>query len=349
MLYTKEEMVLLSMMYAKIKKERYTVPFFNPIILSEAFRQSIEKNLSMFDKANTDKIIRAVNKSCREKYQNEELLKSAGELKAYLATMNYKKNIDLAKSEIEVAEKHKINIITYFDENYPEHLKKLNSIPFVLYVIGQLPSQEVLMKSLAIIGSRNPEKRYGNQIAEITGKYLLKNGWYNISGLAAGCDEFGHKGSLGATGAILGQGLATPIFPMENKKLAAEMIKRNGFIMSEQPPSTRVNAVALVARDRLQSAITKGIIVIETSMRSGTLHTVKFALEQGKAIFVVDVDHIEEIKCDKDVQGNVELLNKNKPLSTNVYISVEEKQRIIGLVHSTELDKYFPILEKMSL
>lgn len=338
-LYSKEEMVLLSILYARVKKQRYTVPLLNPKALFEMFKQSLALELSMFDRKNIDKIARSTNKSLREK-NNEELTKEVLRIKMFFSNLNYVNDLDLAINEINLAKKYNINIITYLDNEYPNNLKKISVPPFVLYIKGQIPSEEKLQNSLAIIGSRNTDEKYGKKVAFNIGNLVKENDWYNISGLALGCDEYGHKGSLGATGAIVGQGLALPIYPKENKELSEEMIKNNGFILSELPPSTRINPVALIARDRLQSGISNAIVVIQCSKKSGTLYTVKNALEQNKKIFVIDYSFDKNIIKSYNVSGNNELLKKNCSLISNVKITKEEKERIIGIRNKEELIFY---------
>ncbi len=184
---------------------------------------------------------------------------------------------------------------------------------------------------------------------------LLNRGWWNISGLATGCDEYGHIGSLGATGAILGQGLATDLFPEQNRELARKIIENNGFLMSELPPSTKSVNLYFILRNRLQSGLTKGIFVVETSDNSGTLHTVKYSLEQGKATYVLDVNNsgtlhtvkysleqgkatyvldvreVADLRREEVVKGNIKLLDEKEKIAGNVTISKKLKEKIIGI------------------
>ena len=346
-MYSIEEMVVLSLIYSRTKKDRYTVPVFNHLLLSEVFKVSVEKELSLFDRNNVVELVGIAVERLEARYPEENFEKSAKELRGFLSTFNYRKSIREAKSEMDLARRKKIDIVTYLDEAYPQNLKELEIPPFVLYVKGELPSEETLEKSLSIVGARNLEKKHGAKIAHIVGETLLDNGWYNVGGLTAGCSEHGHRASIGATGAILAQGLATPIFPVENKELAHEMLENNGFIMSELPPSTKINPVGVVARDRLQSGLTQGIIVIETSESSGIMRSVKHALNQGKEVIVVDMEKFEdEIDNKNDIMGNKALLDKERDLSTNVQISAQEKEKIIGIKEKEELLSLLDKLEE---
>lgn len=346
-LYSIEEMVVMSLMYSRIKKERFTVPVFNHLLLSEVFKVSLEKEMSLFDRNNIVELVGIAVDRCKERHPDMNFEKCAKELRGFLSAFNYRKAIREAKSELDTARRKKINVITYLDENYPESLKNLEIPPFVLYIIGNLPSKEVLDKSLSIIGARNLERKHGAKIAHEIGEILLDRGWYNVGGLTAGCGEYGHRASIGATGAILGQGLATPIFPLENKELAKEIIENNGFIMSELPPSIKLNPVGVVARDRLQSGLTQGIIVVETSQSSGIMRAVKYALNQEKEVIVVDMKKYEdEIENKKDIMGNIALLDSQNHLSTNVEISVEEKSKIIGISEKEDLLSLLEELER---
>ena len=107
---------------------------------------------------------------------------------------------------IKNCEEKNIKIFYYSYENYPKNLMNIKESPYVIFVKGNLPSNEELEKSFAIVGTRKPSKD-GIDFAMDIGGYLSKNNIYNISGLALGIDTVGHNMSLQKTGAILGQGL----------------------------------------------------------------------------------------------------------------------------------------------
>ena len=229
--------------------------------------------------------------------------------------------LNLYKIEIEKiiknCEEKNIKIFYYSYENYPKNLMNIKESPYVIFVKGNLPSNEELEKSFAIVGTRKPSKE-GIDFARDIGQYLSKNNIYNISGLALGIDTEGHNMSLQKTGAILGQGLDLEIYPRENIKLAEMILENNGFLLSELIPQTEISLFSLIKRDRLQSALTSGIIIAETGIKGGTVNTFKYAREQKKKIFVSEInkEFIEKYRKDLIVIKNS--LDFEKKLKNNL-------------------------------
>lgn len=218
---------------------------------------------------------------------------------------------------IKNCEEKNIKIFYYSYENYPKNLMNIKESPYVIFVKGNLPSNEELEKSFAIVGTRKPSKD-GIDFAMDIGGYLSKNNIYNISGLALGIDTVGHNMSLQKTGAILGQGLDLEIYPRENIKLAEMILENNGFLLSELIPQTEISLFSLIKRDRLQSALTSGIIIAETGIKGGTVNTFKYAREQKKKIFISDInkEFIEKYRKDLIVIKNS--LDFEKKLKNNL-------------------------------
>ena len=218
---------------------------------------------------------------------------------------------------IKNCEEKNIKIFYYSYENYPKNLMNIKESPYVIFVKGNLPSNEELEKSFAIVGTRKPSKD-GINFAMDIGGYLSKNNIYNISGLALGIDTVGHNMSLQKTGAILGQGLDLEIYPRENIKLAEMILENNGFLLSELIPQTEISLFSLIKRDRLQSALTSGIIIAETGIKGGTVNTFKYAREQKKKIFISDInkEFIEKYRKDLIVIKNS--LDFEKKLKNNL-------------------------------
>ena len=174
------------------------------------------------------------------------------------------------------------------DPLFPEALKAIgDECPETIYALGNLD----LLRSenkVAIIGSRKASRR-GNEAAYTLGAKLAKEGKVIVSGLALGCDAAAHRGCLsvdGKTIAVVATGLNL-VHPHENKPLQEEILRKGGLILSEQPLGTKANPTRLVARNRLQAALSEMIIVAECPEHSGTMHTVRFAQRYGKAIRAV--------------------------------------------------------------
>ena len=171
------------------------------------------------------------------------------------------------------------------DPLFPEAFKAIGSdCPETIYVMGNVD----LLKSedmVAIIGSRNASRR-GVSAAYPLGAKLATEGKIIVSGLALGCDAAAHKGCLavgGKTIAIVATGLNL-VHPHENKPLQEEILQKGGLILSEQPLGIKANPTRLVARNRLQAALSQEVIVAECPEHSGTMHTVRFAKKYGKPI-----------------------------------------------------------------
>ena len=222
-----------------------------------------------------------------------------------------------AEKIVKNCEEKSIKIFYYSYENYPKNLMDIKESPYVIFVKGNLPSNEELEKSFAIVGTRKPSKE-GIDFARDIGQYLSKNSIYNISGLALGIDTEGHNTSLQKTGAILGQGLDLEIYPRENVKLAEMILENNGFLLSELIPQTEISLFSLIKRDRLQSALTSGIIIAETGIKGGTVNTFKYAREQKKKIFISDInkEFIEKYRKDLIIVKNS--LDFEKKLKNNL-------------------------------
>lgn len=183
-------------------------------------------------------------------------------------------------------QKNNIDIIYIEDNNYPKRLKEIYDPPICLYIKG---NKEILNnKSLAIIGCREYSE-YGKYNALKFSNQISKYKINIISGLAHGIDSFAHLGTICAnekTVAVLGNGLDM-IYPKENIKIANEILKKGGAIVSEYPLGKKPNKFTFLARNRIISGISDAVLVIEAKERSGTLITVDFALEQGKDVFVI--------------------------------------------------------------
>ena len=171
------------------------------------------------------------------------------------------------------------------DELFPEAFKAIGEdCPERIYAMGNL---DLLKRErmVAIIGSRKAT-RTGNNKAYDLGVSYAKKGYVVVSGLALGCDASAHRGCMAADGgtiAIVATGLNL-VHPRENIPLQAEILHKGGLILSEQPLGVKANPTRLVARNRLQAALSEEIVVAECPEHSGTMHTVRFAQKYGKKV-----------------------------------------------------------------
>lgn len=123
-------------------------------------------------------------------------------------------------------------------------------------------------------------------MAKKLARELTNNNYTVISGLATGIDSYAHIGGIEKTIAVLGSGFNN-IYPQANIELVKDIIKNNGLIISEYEPNEKPKPQNFPARNRIISALSNGVIVIEAKKKSGTFITVDFALEEGKNIYAV--------------------------------------------------------------
>ncbi|MRH41649.1 DNA-protecting protein DprA [Aquibacillus halophilus] len=190
-----------------------------------------------------------------------------------------------AEETIRLHEKNDISVVTIADNNYPELLKKIDDSPIVLYCKGDVDLLQQ-SKSIAVVGTRHPTAK-GEGMARRIAKIFSEKGYVIVSGLALGIDTEAHKGTLevnGKTVAVLANGLDT-ITPKENKKLAEEIVQKGGLLISEYPIRTKTFRAAFVQRDRIQSGLSIAVCPVQTDIKGGTQHTIKFARSQNRLLF----------------------------------------------------------------
>ncbi|WP_160065288.1 DNA-processing protein DprA [Psychromonas sp. L1A2] len=200
------------------------------------------------------------------------------------------------------------NIISYGDQRYPPLLKQISSPPLLLFTQGNL----TLLNSpqIAIIGSRSCTP-YGKEKAHDLAQQLSKVGLTITSGLAIGVDGMAHQGALteiGSTVAVLGTGLNN-IYPKRHTSLATA-IREKGLLISEFWPDTPAYPSNFPRRNRIISGLSLGTLVIEASLRSGSLITARYAAEQNREVFALpgSVDNPQACGCLKLIQQGAKLI-----------------------------------------
>ncbi|OGU54489.1 MAG: DNA protecting protein DprA [Ignavibacteria bacterium RBG_13_36_8] len=187
--------------------------------------------------------------------------------------------------ELEKVNKLSAGILTYWDNDYPELLRKIYLPPLILYTMGNFTDTDKF--SIAVVGTRLPTN-YGKSQAEKFSSELAKQNIVIVSGLARGIDSIAHKSTLktgGRTIAVVGSGLDI-IYPYENKKLFAEIIE-NGVVISEYEPGTKPDAQNFPKRNRIISGLALGTIIIETGINGGAMQTAAYALDQNREVFAI--------------------------------------------------------------
>jgi DNA processing protein len=196
------------------------------------------------------------------------------------------KKKDWAAKELERAEKLNIQLIHFEHEGYPDALKHIYDPPPLLYVRGQLPTNE---RAIGIVGTRDASD-YALKFTEALAQDLTRANVSVISGLALGIDSAAHRGAVssegGQTVAVLGSGVDV-IYPKQNESLAKRIETGHGAIISEYPIGTGPTATNFPGRNRIINGLSKGVVVVEAGEKSGALITADYALEEGRTVFAV--------------------------------------------------------------
>lgn len=236
-----------------------------------------------------------------------------------------RKYFDVILSDIE-AERY--NMITMWDNNYPEEFKSLHMPPLLLFYKGDL---EMIKKvKVGIVGTRKASE-YGKKVAFKLSKFLSERDIAIVSGLARGIDRFSHLGALdgiGGTIAILGNGIKK-FYPYENKKLQIDIFE-NGLVLSEFFPDEGPKYYNFPIRNRIISALSDVVVVVEAGKRSGAMITVNYALEHGKDVLAVPGSIFS-----KNSEGT------NKMISEGAYplISIEEILNFVKIENFNGVEK----------
>lgn len=203
---------------------------------------------------------------------------------------------DKARRILGRQEKVGIVSIPYYADDYPCRLKVLNNnVPLLIHVLG---NKELLYRedSVAVIGARSADKE-GLDMAYFSSQQLAKQGYPVISGLALGCDTAAHRGCLDAGGqtmAVVASGLDIT-HPKANKALQEDIVASGGTILSEYPFGVKANPTRLVARCRIQAALSHTVIVAQCPIISGTMYAVRFAKTYGRNVYAVQFDRQNEL------------------------------------------------------
>ncbi|MGF2735901.1 DNA-processing protein DprA [Marinobacter sp. DUT-1] len=180
---------------------------------------------------------------------------------------------------------HGIHIVTWGDTDYPEALRHIHDAPLVLYTLG---NHGLLVRDqIGIVGSRHAT-RPGLDHARRFAAELSRRELVVTSGLALGVDGAAHAGALDAgspTIAVIGCGL-DQIYPRQHHKLGERVIEQ-GVLVSEYPPGTPARAAHFPQRNRIISGLSRGVLVVEAGLKSGSLITARLALEQGREVFAI--------------------------------------------------------------
>lgn len=225
--------------------------------------------------------------SCRAVYESDEVERMlCGLLMPNEIARMKEVPLDAAQEIMEACQRLHYTVLTPDCEDYPERLRRLPDYPAALYISGRLPDidNEVC---IGMVGTRRAS-RYGYNVAMNMAADLAACGAIIVSGGAKGIDTASHQGALmsnGKTICVLGCGINTR-YNMENEGLR-NVIAATGALISEYPPGSPPVSYHFPVRNRIISALSLGVIVVEAGAKSGSLITANLALEQGKDLFSV--------------------------------------------------------------
>lgn len=224
-----------------------------------------------------------------------------------------------------------INMITYWDENYPTLLRNISSPPILLFVDGDFNVNDINL--LSVVGTRT-NTLYGKLTTEKFVEYFVNNSIEIVSGLAFGIDSIAHKKACelkSKTYAIVASGL--DMLSSEYSENMAKKIKDNGgAIISEYPCGTPAQRGYFPVRNRIISGISRATLVVESGIKSGSLITARFAFEQDREVYAIPGN----INSDKSKGCNYLIKNNQATLCT------DPEQILIDLGWKFEIEQNEP-------
>ena len=224
--------------------------------------------------------------------------------------------------ETAVARAFGARFVTSGEAEYPARLATVEGAPPLLAVKG---GSGVLRRPIvAVVGARNASLA-GRKMAAILAEGLGLSGFVVVSGLARGIDAAAHQASLDTgTIAVFAGGLDR-LYPPENSTLASRIVETGGALVSEMPFGWEPRARDFPRRNRLVSGMSLGVVVVEAAARSGSLHTARFAAEQGREVFAVPGSPL-----DPRAEGTNELIRNGATLIASAAHVVEGLTSLMG-------------------
>lgn len=216
------------------------------------------------------------------------------------------------------ANRNSIKTVHIMDEDYPDTLRSLDDPPAILFYQGELECTKD--RILSMVGSRAASYA-GQKAARRLAEDLSRNGVTVVSGLASGIDASAHKGCIDGkspTIAVLGCGLDRP-YPADNLSLRDEILNRGGLILSEYAPGEKAYGWHFPVRNRIIVGLSQALILMEARIRSGSMTSVRHALDQGKDVFVYPGDPLSEY-----YEGNHQLLREGGTYFTSAFDILED-------------------------
>jgi DNA processing protein len=181
-----------------------------------------------------------------------------------------------------------MNINKLMRDSIPARLLHIADPPKQLFVTGVGLESLLSAPAVAMVGSRRVSP-YGSSVTTKLAQQLAEQGIVIVSGLALGVDGLAHRAALQAGGKTIAvlPGPLEKIYPRAHHQLAEQILRQGGALVSEYPAGTETLRPNFIARNRLVSGLSDALLITEAAEKSGTLHTARFALEQGRDVMVV--------------------------------------------------------------
>ena len=221
------------------------------------------------------------------------------------------------EAELKILEEQRVKIFTFYDDGYPLLLREIPSPPVLLYCAGELKPD---FKAIAIVGAREYTD-YGREITTYLAGKLAGLGIAIVSGLARGIDFYAHTGACEAGGYTIGvSGCGIDdVYPKQNRDLYEKILAHKGCIITEFPPKTEVRPYNFPRRNRIISGLSLGVLVTEARIKSGSLITTRFAIEQNREVFAVPGSIFNEMS-----QGPNDLIKRGAKIISDYNDILEE-------------------------
>lgn len=232
--------------------------------------------------------------------------------------------IESIHDQIHQYKSNDIQVISIFDKEYPESLKQIYQPPWAIFAKGNLSLLERGPK-LAVVGSRQGSQ-YGKSAIRFIFPRLIEKGVVIVSGLAKGIDTFAHESAIhlnGSTIAVIAGGLYH-IYPKKNTDLALEMMKTQ-LVLSEYPPDTKPEKWHFPARNRIISGLSFGTLLIEANIKSGSLITANYAVNEGREVFALPGSIFNPLSS-----GTNHIIQQGAKLITSAEGILEDMQHLIS-------------------
>lgn len=257
-------------------------------------------------------------------------------------------DFDYAKRIVEITLSSKIKILSFWDKEYPQLLKKIYDPPVLLYVKGN--DLNVKLDAVAIVGTRSATQ-YGKRVTKLLATQLANNSITIVSGLAHGIDTMAHTVTVQnnqKTIAVLGSGLDI-VYPFENRKLAEKIMER-GSLISEFPIGVKPEAGNFPRRNRIISGISHATVVVEAGNKSGAILTALNVIDQNREVFAVPgrIDDKQSQGCNRLIRNGAIPVKSGKEVINNIenqlFNSVKPHQQSIELNLTAEEQKIYKLL-----